>query len=80
MSHAAYTDLHDCLRLGSSVGVADIHHMKQQTGFRDLFQSCSEGRHQLRGQLLNEPYCVSQQHLQRKQLWSAPRKGIALKV
>lgn len=60
MSCNAEADLHDCLCLGSSVGMADVHHMKQQTSFRDLFKRRSEGSYQLRGQFLYKPYCIGQ--------------------
>lgn len=63
MSDSGAVNLHDRLSLGSSIGVADVHNMKQQTGFSDLLQGSSEGSHQLGGQLLNEPHCISQQNL-----------------
>lgn len=65
-------NLHDGLSLSSSIGMADIHYMKQQSGFSNLLKGGSEGSHQLRGQLLNEPHCISQQNLRQKpsKLWS----------
>ena len=50
-----------CFDLLARVGMRCIDHVQQQVGFGDLFQRGAEGRHQLRGQLLDETDRVGKQ-------------------